>query len=172
MSERSSLILRLIESLDSRTSYIKAKLGILVPSQIRSLRIQSEMPRQADLARVAGLHQSRISMFETPGAANMTIETLARLAAAFKVGLIVKFVPLSEMLRWENEHSQDHFSVTPLARDEVFLNPALVESTNVSKGKLGGLSQSSVNRVSAMPVGRVNPYQSSNDSPFQNAIGA
>jgi hypothetical protein len=54
----------------------------------------------------------------------------------------------------------------------VFLNPALVESTNVSKGKLGGLSQSSVNRVSAMPVGRVNPYQSSNDPPFQNAIGA
>jgi len=163
----------LIESVDSRTSYIKAKLGILIPSQIRSLRLQSEMPRQCDLAKAAGLHQSRISMFETPGAANMTIETLARLAATFKVGLIVKFVPFSEMLRWENEHSQDHFSVTPLAEDEAFLNPpAAMEESTVSKGRLGGLPQSSVNQVSAMPVSRVNPFQGSKDSPFQTAIGA
>jgi transcriptional regulator with XRE-family HTH domain len=81
------------------------------------------MPRQSDLARAAGLHQSRISMFETPGAANMTLETLARLAAAFKVGLVVKFVPFSEMLRWENEYSQDSFEVTPIEKDIEFQNP-------------------------------------------------
>ena len=123
MSERSNLIRRLIENVDSRTSYIKAKLGVLVPSQIRALRLNSEMPRQSDLAKAAGLHQSRISMFETPGAANMTIETLARLAAAFKVGVVVKFVPLSEMLQWENGYSQDHFAVTPLENDAEFLDP-------------------------------------------------
>jgi transcriptional regulator with XRE-family HTH domain len=130
------------------------------------------MPRQSDLAKAAGLHQSRISMFETPGAANMTIETLARLAAAFKVGLMVRFVPFSEMLRWENDYSQDHLSVTPLAEDEMFLNPPAVEKANISKGKIGGLSQSPVNKVTAMPVGRINPFQSSKDSPFQTAIGA
>lgn len=123
MNERSKLIHRLCESIDSRTAYIKAKLGVLVPSQIRALRLRSEMPRQSDLAKVAGLHQSRISMFETPGAANMTIETLARLAASFKVGLVVKFVPFSEMLQWENSFSQDQFVVTPIARDHGFLNP-------------------------------------------------
>jgi transcriptional regulator with XRE-family HTH domain len=126
MSERSSLISRLIESVDSRTSYIKAKLGVLVPSQIRSLRLQSEMPRQSDLAKAAGLHQSRISMFETPGAANMTIETLARLAAAFKVGLMVKFVPMSEMLRWENQYSQDAFTALPIEKDTEFIDPDAV----------------------------------------------
>jgi transcriptional regulator with XRE-family HTH domain len=83
------------------------------------------MPRQTDLARATGLHQSRISVFETPGAANVTLETLAKIAAGFKVGLIVKFVPFSEMLHWENEYSQDTFDVLPrLEKDEAFLNPA------------------------------------------------
>jgi transcriptional regulator with XRE-family HTH domain len=127
MNERSNLIHRLIESVDSRASYIKAKLGVLVPSQIRSLRLQSEMPRQSALAKAAGLHQSRISMFETPGAANMTIETLTRVAAAFKVGLKVEFVPFSEMLRWENGFSQDTFYVTPIDGDCQFQNPKSCE---------------------------------------------
>jgi transcriptional regulator with XRE-family HTH domain len=123
MNERSNLISRLRTSIDIRTAYIKAKLGVLVPSQIRALRSNSDMPRQSDLAKAAGLHQSRISMFETPGAANMTIETLSRLAAAFKVGLIVKFVPMSEMLRWENQYSQDSFAVASLDHDYDFIDP-------------------------------------------------
>jgi len=79
------------------------------------------MPRQSDLAREAKLQQSRISMFETPGAANMTIETLSRLAATFKVGLIVEFVSFSEMLSWENNFSQDSFDVIRLEQDRNFL---------------------------------------------------
>lgn len=123
MNERSKFISKLRDSFESRTAYIKAKLGVLVPSQIRSLRLQSEMPRQSDLAHAANLHQSRISMFETPGAANVTLETLAKLAAAFKVGLVVKFVPFHEMLRWENGYSQDTFRVTTIDKDFEFENP-------------------------------------------------
>ena len=105
---------------------MKSKLVVLVPSQVRALRMKSNMPRQKDLAVAAHLHQSRISMFETPGMANITLETLAKLAAAFKVGVIVKFVPLSHMLRWENEFSQDDFKVDKLDEDEAFLDPASV----------------------------------------------
>ena len=126
MSDRSTRISNLLTSLASRTSYISSKLGVLVPSQIRSLRLKSNMPRQADLAREAKMHQSRISMFETPGAANLTLETLSRLAAAFKVGLVVKFVPFSEMLRWENGYSQDTFDVTRIDEDNEFLKPEKV----------------------------------------------
>jgi transcriptional regulator with XRE-family HTH domain len=104
-------------------SYIKGKLGVLVPSQIRALRLKSDMPKQADLAKEVDMQQSRISIFETPGAANVTLETLAKLAAIFKVGLIVKFVPFSEMLHWENTFSQDDFNVTRLDQDVEFLTP-------------------------------------------------
>jgi hypothetical protein len=70
-------------------------------------------------------------MFETPGAANMTLETLARLAAAFKVGLVVKFVPFSDMLAWENNFSQDSFTVVKIENDQDFLNPVLQRSHEI-----------------------------------------
>lgn len=124
MSERSKLISKLLTDRKARFAYIRAKLGALVPSQIRALRLRSGMPRQADLAKLASMQQSRVSMLETPGA-NVTIETLASLAAVFKVGLVVKFVPFSEMLKWENSFSQDSFSVLPLNDDTDFLSPSL-----------------------------------------------
>ena len=128
MSERSNLISKLKSDLETRASYIKAKLGVLAPSQIRALRLKSDMPRQADLAQASKMQQSRISMFETPGAANLTLETLSRIAAAFKVGVVVKFVPFSEMLDWENNFSQDQFNVVKLDNDRAFLNPQVVTS--------------------------------------------
>jgi transcriptional regulator with XRE-family HTH domain len=88
------------------------------------------MPRQHDLAVAADMQQSRISMFETPGAANLTLETLAKLAAAFKVGLIVDFVPFSEMLRWENGYSQDAFDVTRIDDDTAFIRPEARTASN------------------------------------------
>lgn len=121
MDDRSKAISRLRSDLNARTSYIRAKLAVLVPSQIKALRLKSEMPRQSDLANAAQMHQSRISMFETPGAANMTIDTLSRLAATFNTGLIIEFVPFSEMLGWENDFSQDSFNVTRLDHDRDFL---------------------------------------------------
>lgn len=127
MSERLERIYRLFKNQKSRASYIKAKLVVLVPAQIRALRLRSKnpaMPRQGDLAREAGVHQSRISMFETPGAANITLETLAKIAAGLRVGVIVKFVPFHEMLHWENSFAPDAFDVAPrLEEDEEFINP-------------------------------------------------
>ncbi len=134
MSERSEQISKLLQDTNRRTSYIKGKLGVLVPSQIRALRLKSDMPRQADLASKAEMKQSRVSMLETPGAANITLETLARLAAVFKVGLVVKFVPLSEMVRWENTFSQDHFDVIPLDKDEQFCNPESISEWETLAG--------------------------------------
>ena len=140
MSERSEQISKLLTDKNTRTAYIKAKLGVLVPSQIRALRLKSDMPRQEDLAREAEMQQSRISMFETPGAANVTLETLARLAAIFKVGLIVKFAPFSEMLHWENTFSQDRFDVVRVDHDQEFLDPPAVISREVTAGVTTGVT--------------------------------
>jgi hypothetical protein len=57
---------------------------------------------------------------ETPGAVNFNLDTLVRVASALKVGLVVKFVPFSEMLRWENEFSQDSFNPVTIDRDSDF----------------------------------------------------
>lgn len=81
------------------------------------------MPFQRDLAREAELHQSRISMFETPGMSNMTLETLAKVGAGLRCGVIVRFVPFSEMLAWENSFSPEEFDVLRLNEDVSFTSP-------------------------------------------------
>jgi transcriptional regulator with XRE-family HTH domain len=116
------LISKLQSDFKTRTAYIQAKVGTLVPSQIRALRMKSETPRQPDLAHAAEMHQSRISMLETAGS-NPTLGTLSAIASALKVGLKVEFVPFSEMLAWENSFLQDEFKVETLDNDRAFLNP-------------------------------------------------
>ena len=110
-------------------------------------------------------------MFETPGAANMTIETIAKIAAGLRVGVVLKFVPFSEMLKWENSFSPDTFNVTRLHEDEAFLNP-VAETASESTNSLGGLSGQFANETAAMKSVRSNPYQSSDNFTFQDAIGA
>jgi transcriptional regulator with XRE-family HTH domain len=127
-------------------SYILSKLLVLVPAQIRALRLKSvdpPMPYQRDLARESDLHQSRISMFETPGAANMTLETIAKIAAGLRVGVVVKFVPFSDMLRWENLFSPEN-DVVRLSKDEAFINP------EADRSKLNGFSQPPANEGAGM----------------------
>jgi transcriptional regulator with XRE-family HTH domain len=120
VSERSELICKLKDHTDSRASYIRGKLNVLIPAQLRALRLRREL-KQAELASEADMKQSRISAMECPGAVKFNLETLIRAAAALKVGLEVKFVPFSEMLRWENAFSQDTFDVTPIDDDKRFL---------------------------------------------------
>ena len=125
---RSKLISRLIRDRAYRAAYVRAKLEVLIPSQLRALRLRKAWT-QSDLASAAGKKQSQISAMETPGKVNFNLETLVEMSATFGVGLQVRFVPLSEMLRWENDYSQDFFDVTSVEHDTDFLNPE-VGATN------------------------------------------
>ncbi len=125
MSERLERISRLLSSGASRASYIRAKLNVLISSQIRALRLKRENMTQKQLATLAEMAQPRISAMERPGATKFNVETLVRLASALKVGLKVEFVPFSEMLAWENNFSQDQFDAVTIDNDRQFLNPVI-----------------------------------------------
>jgi Helix-turn-helix domain len=166
MSDRQKTISRLIADRDYRADYIRAKLDVLVPSQLRALRLRWQKT-QPELARLADMKQSRISAMETPGKVNFNRETLVRMAATLSVGIKIQFIPFSEMLEWENNYSQDTFDVTQLADDVDFLeartparkrqrrrNPHLrqraprpqvtsVPVTEIRAGTLGGSQQGS-----------------------------
>jgi len=154
VSDRSKTISRLRQNRASRAAYIKAKLCVLIPAQLRALRLRSETPRQEDLAKTAEMKQSRISAMEKAGAVNYNLETLVRMASALKVGLMVKFVSFSEMLRWENEFSQDAFCVVQLDEDAEFTSELAV--------------------AHARPEGmltRPAPYFASNAAPISGPLG-
>jgi transcriptional regulator with XRE-family HTH domain len=119
-SRKSELIDRLISSRRDRESYLRSTLNTLIPSQIKALRLR-EPWTQKELGEAAGMLQARVSASEKPGAVAFALETLIRYAAAFKVGLQVRFVPLSEMLEWENSYSQDKFKVTKIEDDDAFI---------------------------------------------------
>lgn len=114
-----------MKSAGSRASFIRAKLNVLIPSQIRALRLRRDNMTQKQLAAIAKMAQPRISAMERPGATKFNIETLVRLAAAFKVGLKVEFVPFSEMLAWENDFSQDEFDAVKIDKDIRFISPTI-----------------------------------------------
>ena len=120
MKERSKLISKMLRQRPTRESYVRSKPNVLIPSQIRSLRQRRGM-KQCDLGVEADMKQARISALERIGESNLSIETLIRLAAAFRTGLIVKFAPHSEMLDWENSFSPDTFESVSLDRDDRFL---------------------------------------------------
>ena len=125
MSERLERISELRKSKASRASYIRSKLNVLIPSQIRALR-QKLFETQVALGKEAEMKQSRISAMERPGAVQFNIETLVRLASTFKLGLVIKFVPFSEMLKWENDFNQDAFSPATIDVDNEFMaEPAI-----------------------------------------------
>lgn len=44
--------------------------------------------------------QETLSQWENPNYGNYTLRTLKKLAAAFDVGLLVRFVPFSELIHW------------------------------------------------------------------------
>lgn len=113
---------KLRESAEERFACIWSTVSVLVSSQVRALRLRSETPRQKDFAKAAGMQQSLISRYETPGA-NVTLETLAKIAAANSVALKVEFVPFSEMKEWEANFSQDLVNVTRLEDDFAILDP-------------------------------------------------
>ena len=133
MSERSELISKLIENKETRGAYIRAKLNVNIPSQIRALRQKREMT-QGTLADEADMKQSRISAMERPGETKFNLETLIRLAAVLRVGLSVKFVSFSEMVKWSNEYSQDNFDVVKIENDPAFVAPeVLARETTMPK---------------------------------------
>jgi len=152
MSERLTRISKLRQSRVSRASYIRAKLSVLIPSQIRALR-QKLFETQTALGKEAEMKQSRISAMERPGAVQFNIETLVRLASAFKIGLIIKFVPFSEMLRWENDFNQDTFNPVAIDDDAEFIaEPDLGPIPSLASGEV--LAERQQNLGSCEPIVR------------------
>jgi transcriptional regulator with XRE-family HTH domain len=95
-------------------AYIKAQISVHVPFQLRALRSAFEDGRQQTLASRADMKQPSISNLEKPGWNGVHTETLARLAAAMRVGLIVKFAPISEMIEWHESFSPDEVNIPNL----------------------------------------------------------
>jgi transcriptional regulator with XRE-family HTH domain len=96
-----------------RDAFAREHIDTGIPFQIRALRKQQNRKwTQKELAKHAGMAQETISRIEDPNYGKLTLETLKRLASAFDIGLMVRFVPFSELVDWE-------LSLTPASLEAI-----------------------------------------------------
>lgn len=80
-----------------RDAYVEEHVKTSLPFQIRALREQREWS-QADLGAKTGMRQNAISRLEKSNYGSLSVNTLIRLASAFDVALMIKFVPFRKLL--------------------------------------------------------------------------
>lgn len=115
VDEREALIASLQDKARRhRLSSALIKRGIA--EQIREMRDERGWT-QAELARASDKVQETISRLENPNYGNYTINTLARIAAAFDVALFVRFGPFSELVDHIVNISPEDLAVPSFAHD-------------------------------------------------------
>lgn len=95
---RSNFVSKLLKSKKFRDGYVYEHIRNGIPFQIRALRKEREWT-QADLGEASGKPRPVISRLEDPNYGSPSLKTLHEIASAFQVALLVKFVPISRLLR-------------------------------------------------------------------------
>jgi transcriptional regulator with XRE-family HTH domain len=99
LNSKKSLIRRLSRSKEARERFVSSHVDKGYAFQIREMREHKELS-QTELGAMVGMNQNAIHRLESPEYGRSTITTLKRLAAAFDVALIVRFVPFSQLINW------------------------------------------------------------------------
>jgi transcriptional regulator with XRE-family HTH domain len=105
-----------------RDAFVSAHVDIGIPHQIRILREQREWTQQ-ELADHTGWKQAWIAKIENPNYTGFSLKTLKKLASAFDVAIIVRFVPISNLVKWELEISPESLQAVSYEKDPYFKPP-------------------------------------------------
>lgn len=95
---RKTLAKKLLENRSFRKQYVWEQLKRSLPFQMRTMRDMRKWSQERT-ARELNKTQSVISRFESPAYGRMTLQTLVEIAEGFDVGLLIKFVPFSRLVR-------------------------------------------------------------------------
>lgn len=114
--EKTKQIARSLSDKTYSEAFVAAEIATTIPFQIRAMRKERNWT-QAMLAAKTGQHQETISDFENQDGGSQKIESLRRIAAAFDVGLIVRFAPFSELVDWSVHMSRKSHFVPSRTKD-------------------------------------------------------
>jgi len=96
---KKALLARLHRGYEARKKFVESQISNGIAFQIRALRSR-ERWNQSELAEKVGTTQNQIYRLEKPSVTKPTISTLKKIAAAFDVALVVRFVPFSQLVDW------------------------------------------------------------------------
>jgi transcriptional regulator with XRE-family HTH domain len=93
-----------------REAFISEEIDTGIPMQLRAMR-EKRGWNQKYIAEKMDTKQPRFSLMEKPGYGNFSLNTLKKLASIFNVGLIVSFVPFSEMIDFVEGFSRKRLEI-------------------------------------------------------------
>lgn len=111
----------LLEKLTDKTyrdAFVSDEIDIGLPMQLRAMR-EARGWKQKEVAEKTETKQSRFSLMEKPGYGRFSLNTLKKIASVFDVGLIVSFVPYSEMIDFVNSLGPKRLSIPSFASEYV-----------------------------------------------------
>lgn len=83
-----------------REALVDAHIRNGIAFQVRSMR-RTKGWTQEQLAHAVGTKSTQIGRVENPDYGSHTVRMLRRIASVFDVAVVVRFVPYSELLRWD-----------------------------------------------------------------------
>lgn len=113
---------RLLEQLKDkkyREAFVSEIIDTGIPFQIRALRKQRKLS-QKEMSEKIGMKQERISVLEDPNYGKLTLSTLKKIASSLDIGLLVKFVPISDLVKWELNISSESLKALSYDDDPYF----------------------------------------------------
>ena len=128
-----------LQSKDYRDAFVGSLVNMRIPVQIRALREHRGWTQQ-ELAEKSQMLQPRISAMERPGGSKLNLETLRRVASAFDCGILVRFVPFSELTRWFEEFDPESFNVSDFEHDH-FSEQGIAHESILSANSYGHAQQ-------------------------------
>jgi len=112
---------KLAKSKKYREEYVAAFLKRSVPFQIRAL-LKKRGWSQEKLARESGLTQGVISRAQDSDYGNLTFNTVVRIAAGFDCAFVGRFVPFSELAKYDKSISEESIVVPSFNEDLGFVD--------------------------------------------------
>lgn len=96
---KKGLLERIRRGRKAREQLVASNLSEGIAFQIRATR-DSQNLTQSALAELVGMTPNNVSRLENPEYGNFTLSSLRRIAAAFDVALVVRFIPFSQYIDW------------------------------------------------------------------------
>ncbi len=128
-----------LKNKEYRDAFVSEHIDTGIPFQIRALRDQRKWSQEV-FARHAKKHQAAVSRLENPDYGGFTLTTLKEIASAFDVALIVRFVPISELVEWELNLSPKSVQAVSFDEDAYFKEKKKEETIALTSAQYATIS--------------------------------
>lgn len=95
-------LVRKLKNKEYRDAFVENHVKMGIPAQIRAIRGDLS---QGEFGERVGMRQNAISRLESDEYGNLNVNTLIRLASGCDMGLLVRFVPFSKLVREVDDYS-------------------------------------------------------------------